>query len=340
VHGGATERGRESVLCLKGEFMSKRFQAMTTKWDLREFCRNKSFNIKERYDAILGKKKYDDHKEFLINMIYETLANIDNAISGNLVDGDLNKPLPIVDITNIGDYIMEIVMQEKERKKFENKLNAIPPFGNMIFKMGGLILFCESMKWWDNGHRIDISLFSKEESGFLLYAKLICSMVGHDGSSVRKGISYSLSEIKNKQTGEWRELTDNDILPSLYIVLFSMTLMHVKGLNIIKNQPKEKVNKKRISENRKPFDKYFILDINPFKTRVKNIANKNKCTTTIALHLVMQHLKDYRDGPGLGKHHAHGMWLWRARVAGDEKKGKNIRLGYNIKSPFEQIAEG
>jgi len=48
------------------------------------------------------------------------------------------------------------------------------------------------------------------------------------------------------------------------------------------------------------------------------------------LHLIRGHFKDYRNGDGLGRYHARGIWWWAQHVAGDDERGiigKDYEIG-------------
>ena len=117
----------------------------------------------------------------------------------------------------------------------------------------------------------------------------------------------------------------------LYPMLLALSFMHCKNKNVTltEHNPPEKVQRKRIKNNKPPLTKYYTLEIEPMKKSLKSEGRIDEVGLQRAMHICRGHFKDYSNGKGLfGKH--KGLYWWDSTVRGTPEAGR-IEKDYAIK---------
>ncbi len=152
---------------------------------------------------------------------------------------------------------------------------------------------------------------------------------------------------KFNETGEiigntpisWRErnhpLIERDFFMMAQItteILIAISFMHCKKqTKLIEHIPPEKVQRKRIKNNKLPLTKYYTLDIEPLKEILRTEGRVHEVGLPKALHICRGHFKDYSQGKGLfGKY--KGLYWWDNHIRGSEDAGIIVK-DYAVKLP-------
>jgi len=265
---------------------------------------------------------------------YGRLSEWENRFSGNIIYQEYNnlnnkptktiEPIPIIDITNLFDYFISLDKDIDQRDKIYKTLNLIPPFDYLIFKIFKRIMLLRTHLIKDLGcWFFELFIIDDINNNLFLKNKML------RGKIYPNDFYLCADFIETKET--------KDLITAMNLICITLSLIHFKGLEITINCPKDKLNIHRENENKEPFDKYYVLNLNPFKKHIKYIARKNKQSKEMALHWIMEHSKDYTEGNGLfGKH--HDVFIWHKRLLGNKNIGV-INKDYKFSSPFEQIIE-
>lgn len=126
-----------------------------------------------------------------------------------------------------------------------------------------------------------------------------------------------------------------DLLMSSYMsgtIWVTISFMHCKKqTKLIEHVPPEKVQRKRIKNNKPPLTKYYTLDIEPLKEILRTEGRVHEVGLPKALHICRGHFKDYSQGKGLfGKY--KGLYWWDSHIRGNESAGTVIK-DYAVKLP-------
>ena len=94
------------------------------------------------------------------------------------------------------------------------------------------------------------------------------------------------------------------------------------------------IHERRLAERQgeKPPVTYKTLRILPHARRGQKSGLVVQHPESIPLHICRGHFKDFREGPGLGKFHVHGVWWWHPQVRGSAERGA-------VKKDYEVVAE-
>jgi len=119
-----------------------------------------------------------------------------------------------------------------------------------------------------------------------------------------------------------------DLSSSLLPVLFSLSLLHCKNVEIINEpRPSKKVLKAR-QKRGKPYLRYKQLIVDPMRKQTRHEAESGESSIKRALHICRGHFKDYRDGEGLfGKY--KDIYWWDMHARGDKALGE-IKKSYKV----------
>ena len=117
---------------------------------------------------------------------------------------------------------------------------------------------------------------------------------------------------------------DKGIMPILETILvisgLTISFMHAKNVQLLERVAAPRLQKARIRNRKKPFVKYYVLEINPLKKLLSEEGNSSVNGVRQALHVCRGHFKDYRDGRGLfGKF--RGIYWWQEHARGNISAG-------------------
>jgi hypothetical protein len=110
------------------------------------------------------------------------------------------------------------------------------------------------------------------------------------------------------------------------IALATLSFMNCKNVEVIDNPPSRQQRRAAEREHKPIPVSYKTLCIHPFgKPRhVMRHAN-GEVIPGVSLHICRGHFKDFREGPGLGKFHSHGIWWWSPQVRGTQERGRVVK---------------
>jgi len=105
----------------------------------------------------------------------------------------------------------------------------------------------------------------------------------------------------------------------LGISFMTISFMHCKNITIKEILPPEKVNRKRVKNNKKPLVRYHVLNIEPMKTVLKRVGNIESNGFKKAIHICRGHFKNYQGAGLFGKH--KGLYWWDMHLRGNKEEG-------------------
>lgn len=82
----------------------------------------------------------------------------------------------------------------------------------------------------------------------------------------------------------------------------------------------------------KPMVDYKTLKIEPMKKVLRHEGRSESTGIVHALHICRGHFKDFREGKGLGRGHAHGLYWWGDQVRGSAERGV-VEKTYDVQKP-------
>jgi hypothetical protein len=117
------------------------------------------------------------------------------------------------------------------------------------------------------------------------------------------------------------------------IALATLSFMNCKNVEIIDNPPNRHERRRAEREGKRPPVTYKTLRIIPLQPRKLSSGQHNPPTHEMPMHIVRGHFKNFKkEGPGLGKYHAHGVYWWPQMVRGNPEKGKVVK-DYEVAAP-------
>jgi len=109
-----------------------------------------------------------------------------------------------------------------------------------------------------------------------------------------------------------------------------LVILNCKNIFPMKIKAPDKLNKKRIRNNKLPIFDYHVLTINPFGKSKKDYKPNTIPLSHNRVHLCCGHFKEYtKEHPLLGRH--AGLFWWQPHVRGQNKEGM-VHKDYSIKS--------
>jgi len=109
------------------------------------------------------------------------------------------------------------------------------------------------------------------------------------------------------------------------IALATMQFMNCKNVEIINNPPTRQQIRQAQRDRRDAPTSYKTLVIHPMGKKRINVAQGNVTGIEMPLHICRGHFKDYRQGVGLGRLHAKGIWWWSPMVRGKAEHGRVVK---------------
>lgn len=110
------------------------------------------------------------------------------------------------------------------------------------------------------------------------------------------------------------------------IALAALTFMNCKNVEVVDNRPSRQMRRQAERNGQPKPPTYKTLVIHPFhKIRKSAQAPGGGLLPGVSLHICRGHFKDFREGPGLGRGHAHGLWWWSPQVRGTPELGRVVK---------------
>lgn len=107
-----------------------------------------------------------------------------------------------------------------------------------------------------------------------------------------------------------------------YPALMAINFCHCKNIKLNQNSFEEWIIKNRIKHNKIPVDKFYTLEISPFKSTVS--GDNGELTGEYRHHICRGHFKNFTaERPLLGRH--VGMYWWEQQFRGNKEKGEVIK---------------
>jgi hypothetical protein len=107
--------------------------------------------------------------------------------------------------------------------------------------------------------------------------------------------------------------------------LLANCFMHCKNVTIQSKELPVKLQKAREHRGKLPLFTFKTLEIKPMVKILKKEGQSETLGLQRALHICRGHFKDFQEGPGLGKNHAHGLYWWDSQVRGNREIGAVIK---------------
>lgn len=173
-------------------------------------------------------------------------------------------------------------------------------------------------------------------------------LVNHDGVIVRTSDANPFMEwsIYDKFTGlprvprsseaQRQEMVDSVVDVGRVVLrpaFLALSFLHCANVSLLPVSMPPPHRRKRSVRNAGsiPQLKRYTLEIKPM-TRVLDQAGAAGGSLRTALHICRGHFKDYREGPGLGRGHAHGLWWWESHLRGTIAAGE-VDKRYRVQAP-------
>lgn len=131
------------------------------------------------------------------------------------------------------------------------------------------------------------------------------------------------------------------IHPMLTALLMGLTLAHCKNVELVSQEPPDKLSNRAMKHYGKHLIKYHILKVNPLRTVVhvdggEDNPEKSKESHSKPLTIFRGHFKDFRDGKGLFGKYKEIYW-WDQHVRGNEENGVVIK-DYAVTEPVAEVS--
>lgn len=153
-------------------------------------------------------------------------------------------------------------------------------------------------------------------------------------------ITESITLDKPSHASE-SDQVDAYIHPMLTALLMGLTLAHCKNVELVSQEPPDKLSNRAMKHYGKHLIKYHILKVNPLRTVVhvdggEDNPEKSKESHPKPLTIFRGHFKDFRDGKGLFGKYKEIYW-WDQHVRGNEENGVVIK-DYAVTEPQAEPA--
>ena len=129
-----------------------------------------------------------------------------------------------------------------------------------------------------------------------------------------------------EEKAEWAEQFEAAVGRHGAIALAAVQFMNCKNVEVLDNPPSRQ-QRRAAERERKPVPAtYKTLLIHPLgKPRRVIRHGAGEVVAGVSLHICRGHFKDFREGPGLGKAHVHGVWWWSPMVRGTSERGTVVK---------------
>lgn len=113
------------------------------------------------------------------------------------------------------------------------------------------------------------------------------------------------------------------------VCLATMNFMNCRNVELVDHPPSRQQRRHSERTGEALPQSYKTLVIRPFERR--NLQQGELRYGAHAVHIVRGHFKDFRQGPGLGRAHVHGIWWWASQVRGDQQQG-TVEKEYEVRT--------
>jgi hypothetical protein len=134
-----------------------------------------------------------------------------------------------------------------------------------------------------------------------------------------------VGQIYKWGSAEWGYNNDEAVFLGLLPVLMTISFMHCKNVTIQSTEPSAKLQKARERRGKLPLFTFKTLEIKPMVKILKEEGESDTKGLKHALHICRGHFKDFSQGLGLGRGHAHGLYWWDSQVRGNREVGAVIK---------------
>jgi hypothetical protein len=187
------------------------------------------------------------------------------------------------------------------------------------------------------GDRIPISaLIFREGLDCTIHLSLAIMLGCHEDGTLFSDLN-NLSQ--NKYSSAYYQNAPNGAISSFYQAIIIRALMgisflHCKNIVIRSTEPSIKLQHARVRKGKLPLFTFKTLEIKPMTKILREEGESETKGLARALHICRGHFKDFQQGPGLGRGHAHGLYWWDSQVRGNREVGAVIK-DYKV-SPFKR----
>lgn len=108
-------------------------------------------------------------------------------------------------------------------------------------------------------------------------------------------------------------------------IWLALSFLHCKNVIVQSTEPSLKLQKARERRGKLPLFTFKTLEIKPMTKILREEGESETKGLAHALHICRGHFKDFQQGPGLGKNHAHGLYWWDSQVRGNRQVGAVIK---------------
>jgi hypothetical protein len=114
------------------------------------------------------------------------------------------------------------------------------------------------------------------------------------------------------------------------ISLMALQFLNCKNVEVLDNPPSRQVRRACERSGAKPPVTYKTLIIHPLNQKRATVKNPDgSAMHGVSLHIVRGHFRDYRQGAGLGRNHAHGLFWCSPHLRGQEEHGR-VEKDYEV----------
>lgn len=261
--------------------------------------------------------------------------------------------VPVIEATNVMEYVY--VEDPKERWTLHDVVNFAPPFQRMWIE------FASPRKSNTEGSMVEANFWNvrkvaayiqssrEQDKSWTSFVDILCRgldntiglMGATDLSIDRNGLAsfrypaHTVPLVRGRPFFSIPEELENSraiysILETILVICgLTISFMHLKTTTIIAKEYPQKLQRARIKNKKRPFIKYYVLEINPAIDILRSEGKSSVQGLKKALHICRGHFKDYRDGRGLfGKY--TGIYWWQEHTKGDKARGEVLK-DYRVK---------
>lgn len=254
-------------------------------------------------DSIIGGSSIDKILSLLNNAVYFDLSNLNdpyrNKVNKGILLSDFPNVKPCFDIT-----------------WYEWPEFFASTFGKTRVKTDGLLSVNGEIL---NGSKLNTYLFSFAEltDGYIPigpWLRIFYNEFGIPEDRFETMFKYESPNIF------WEIFSTHYGIP-----LLATSFLHCKNVTVQSTEPSLKLQKARERRGKLPLFTFKTLEIKPMTKILREEGESETKGLAHALHICRGHFKDFQQGPGLGKNHAHGLYWWDSQVRGNRQVGAVIK---------------
>jgi hypothetical protein len=262
-----------------------------------------------------------------INQLLVQHGAIPTGLDPSFLFNELIKSVPF-NIQNIADYYS----QKRNDININSFPNVKPAFPNTWyeFKPGNLY---QDMSYPDasfttigvltiENYDDRINEYVASSFGFVERKNL---PIGYTKMIMNTRYSIDGKIINSWFTPETSDETGVGLANTVMTTWLATSFLHCKNVTIQCTEPPAKLQKARERRGKLPLFTFKTLEIKPIVKVLKEEGQSETQGLARALHICRGHFKDFQEGPGLGKNHAHGLYWWDSQVRGNREVGAVIK---------------